>query len=86
MNDRGLAAGIMRFFVVAGMFGLFYLVFDRFAMDLFGEMGLAATTSKTTTLQSYMSAMWAVLPAIVILILVVRLIARSVFESRGGVQ
>lgn len=86
MNDRGLAAGIMRFFVVAGMFGLFYVVFDQFAMDLFNGLGLSATTAKTTELQGYMSAMWTVLPAIVILILVVRLIARSVFESRGGVR
>lgn len=86
MNNRGLAAGIMRFIVVAAFFALMYGVLNQFAMDLFGGMGLAANSAKTTTLQSYMSSMWVALPAIVVFILSIRLIARAVFESRGGVR
>jgi len=86
MDNRALAAGIMRFIVVLGFFALAYGVLNQFAMDLFGGMGLAAEGEKTSTLQGYMSAMWLALPALVVFILSVRLVARAVFESRGGVQ
>lgn len=84
MDRRGLAAGIMRFILVGGLFALMYGVLNMFVTDLTSGLGLAATTSKTTTLQSYMSSGWVALPAIVVFILSVRLVARAVFESKGG--
>jgi len=86
MDNRGLAAGIMRFILVGGLFALIYGVLDMFISDLVGGgLGLAANSAKVGTLQGYMSAGWVALPAIVLFILSIRLVARAVFESRGGV-
>jgi len=85
MDDRGLAAGIMRFILVGGLFALVYGVLDIFVSDLIdGSVGLAANSGKVGTLQSYMVSGWIALPAIVLFMLSVRLVARAVFESKGG--
>jgi hypothetical protein len=85
MDDRGLAAGIMRFILVGGLFALMYGVLDRFISDLIdGGLGLPANSGQVATLQGYMTSAWVALPAIVVFILSIRLVARAVFESRGG--
>lgn len=86
MNNRGLAAGILKFLAVLAFFALMYGVLNQFVPDLFGSAGLSAQTQKTTTLQSYMQSMWVALPAIVAFAAALRLIARAVFESKGGAR
>lgn len=86
MRTRGLAAGILRFIAFALFFAILYGVFNIFILDLFGSVGLDATSQKVGTLQGYMQEAWIALPAIVMFAIAASLITRSVFESRGGVS
>jgi formate-dependent nitrite reductase membrane component NrfD len=84
-RNRGLAAAILRFVVVGGIFALIYGVLDIVVSKLTGDLGLAANSAEVGQLQSYMSSGWLFLPALIVFLLSARLLARAVFESRGGV-
>lgn len=84
-RNRGLAAAILRFIVVGGIFALIYGVLDIVVSKLTGDLGLAANSAEVGQLQSYMSSGWLFLPALIVFLLSARLLARAVFESRGGV-
>ena len=86
MHNRGLAAGILRFIGLLGFFALLYGALDWFMADLFGPMGLQGNSQKVIELQTYMEQFWILLPALLVLMLATRLVARAVFESRGGVR
>jgi len=84
-RNRGLAAAILRFVVVGGIFALIYGILDIVVSKLTGDLGLAANSAEVGQLQSYMSSGWLFLPALIVFLLSARLLARAVFESRGGV-
>lgn len=84
-RNRGLAAAILRFTVVGGIFALIYGGLDIVVSKLTGDLGLAANSAEVGQLQSYMSSGWLFLPALIVFLLSARLLARAVFESRGGV-
>lgn len=84
-RNRGLAAAILRFIVVGGIFALIYGVLDIVVSKLTGDLGLAANSAEVGQLQSYMSLGWLFLPGLIVFLLSARLLARAVFESRGGV-
>jgi hypothetical protein len=89
VRQHGLATGIFRFVVALAFFGLLYLVFNEFVPGLIDgslvPLG-AGGNSDLANMQSYLSAAWTFLPAIVLFILATRMIARAAFESRGGVR
>ena len=86
MNNRGLAAGVLKFIGVLTLFGLMYGVLDLVALDLINVYGPAAQTTETKNIQSYVSSAWIYLPAIFIFLAAGRLLARAIFESKGGVR
>lgn len=86
MNSRGLAAGVLKFIGVLALFGLMYGVLDLVAIDLITVHGPAAQTTQTKDIQSYIQSAWVYLPAIFIFLAAGRLLARAIFESKGGVR
>jgi len=88
-DERALAASIVKLFGLLAFFGLMYIVLDQVALDFINNLGPTgpdAQTSQVNELQSYMSSMWVYLPAIAIFGYSAHLLARSIFESKGGVR
>jgi hypothetical protein len=86
MDNRGLAVGVLRFIGYLALFGLMYGVLDLVALDLINQFGPAAQTTETQDMQSYIQSAWVYLPAIFIFFAAGRLLARAIFESKGGVR
>jgi hypothetical protein len=85
-DTRGLAVGILKFIGGFIFFAMLYGVFNLFIPDMFGGLGLAADGQQLSTTQNWFELAWSALPFIVGAMLIMRLLSRSAFESRGGVR
>lgn len=85
-DRRGLAFGILKFIAGFVFFAMLWGVLNLFAPDMFSGLGLAADGQELSQTQNYLELAWQGLPFIVAGMLAVRLLARSAFESRGGVR
>jgi hypothetical protein len=94
MSDRAirrhsLAAGILKFVVSLAFFGMLYLIFNDFFPGFFDGSLVSVGTGGSpivAELQGYVQSAWVYLPAIVLFMLSLRLVARAAFESRGGAR
>jgi hypothetical protein len=92
MSDRSvrrhhLAGGILKFVVSLAFFAMLYAIFNQFFPGFFDGSMLPLGTggsSEVGELQGYIESAWIYLPAIVVFMLALRLVARAAFESRGG--
>jgi len=80
-----LAFGVLEMLASLALFVMFWGVLNIFIPDLFGGVGLDAQGSQLSTTQSHVETAWSALPFIALIIVALRFITRSAFESRGGV-
>ena len=80
-----LAFGVLEMLASLALFVMFWGVLNMFVPDLFGGVGLEAQGSELSTTQGWIQTAWQALPFIALVIVALRFLTRSAFESRGGV-
>jgi hypothetical protein len=80
-----LAFGVLEMLASLALFVMLWGVLNMFVPDLFGSVGLEAQGAELSTTQTWIETAWSALPFIALVIVALRFITRSAFESRGGV-
>ena len=85
LRRASLANAIFQMLAALAIFGMLYGMLDLFVPSLFGSVGLEASGTQLSQTQGWIEDAWNALPFFAVMILGIFFIARSAFESRGGI-